>query len=118
MSVTVKDKKEEKKEAQPVAKILTPDERKKLLIEGIKKTAVPAFIGAALALLFVLTADKIAGKPWYLVLLLVVLVSYYIQRFLYPLIDIRVNEFEIKDWLYVEFFTIIYLLVFWTLLLN
>ncbi len=118
MSVTVKDKKEEKKEVQAVAKILTPDERKKLLIEGIKKTAVPAFIGAAFALLFVLTADKIAGKPWYLVLLLVIFVSYYIQRFLYPLIDIRVKDFEIKDWLYVEFLTIIYLLVFWTLLLN
>ncbi len=118
MSVTVKDKKEEKKEAQAVTKILTPDERKRLLVEGIKKTAVPAFIGAAFALLFVLTADKIAGKPWYLVLLLVALVSYYIQRFFYPFIDVRVREFEAKDWLYVEFLTIIYLLVFWTLLLN
>lgn len=118
MSVTVKDKKEEKREAVPVAKILTPDERKRLLIEGIKKTAVPAFIGAAFALLFVQTADKIAGKPWYLVFLLVILVSYYIQRFLYPVINVRVKEFEAKDWLYVEFLTIIYMLVFWTLLLN
>ena len=118
MNVTVKDKKEEKKEAEAVAKILTPDERKRLLIEGIKKTAVPAFIGAGFALLFVLTADKIAGKPWYVVFLLVILVSYYIQRFLYPVINVRVKEFEAKDWLYVEFLTIIYMLVFWTLLLN
>ena len=118
MSVTVKDKKEEKKEAQAVAKILTPDERKRLLIYGIKKTAVPAFIGAGFALLFVQTADKIAGKPWYVVFLLVILVSYYIQRFLYPVINVQVKEFEMKDWLYVEFFTIIYMLVFWTLLLN
>ena len=114
----MKDKKEEKKEAEAVAKILTPDERKRLLIEGIKKTAVPAFIGAAFALLFVQAADKIAGKPWYLVFLLVILVSYYIQRLLYPMIDVRIKEFQAKDWLYVEFLTIIYMLVFWTLLLN
>lgn len=114
----MKDKKEEKKEAEAVAKILTPDERKRLLIDGIKKTAVPAFIGAAFALLFVQTADQIAGKPWYLVFLLVIFVSYYIQRLLYPVINVRVKEFEAKDWLYVEFLTIIYLLVFWTLLLN
>lgn len=118
MNFIVKDKKEEKKEAQAVAKTLTPDERKRVLIEGIKKTAAPAFIGAAFALLFVQTADKIAGKPWYLVFLLVIFVSYYIQRLLYPVINVRVKEFEAKDWLYVEFLTIIYLLVFWTLLLN
>jgi len=111
----VKEKKEEKKEAPAV---ITPDERKRILIEGIKKTVVPAFIGAAFALIFVATSGKIAGKPWFLVLLLVVLVSYYVQRFLYPRLSIRVWEFETKDWLYVEFLTIIYMLVFWTLLLN
>lgn len=114
----MKERKEEKKEKKEVPAVITPDERKRILVEGIKKTAVPAFIGAAFALIFIETAGKIAGKPWYLVLLLVVLVSYYIQRLLYPFISVRVSEFETKDWLYVEFLTIIYMLVFWTLLLN
>src|SRR5574341_875444 len=97
------------KKTEPVAKIMTPEERKRLLIEGIKKTIVPSFIGAAFALLFVITAEKIAGKPWYLVLLLVVFVSYYPQKLLYPLLGVRIKEFEMKDWLYVEFMTIIFL---------
>ena len=120
MNFIVKEKtgKEEKKEDEAPVKSLTPDERKRLLIEGIKKTVVPAFIGAAFALLYFLTAEKIAGKPWYLVILLAVFISYYIQRFLYPYIGVRVKEFEAKDWLYVELLTIVYLWVFWTLLLN
>ena len=114
----VKEKKEEKKEKEPAVKVITPEERKRLLIEGMKKTIVPAFIGAIFAVIFVLTSEKIAGKPWLAVLMFVVLVSYYVQRLLYPSLGIRVKEFEVKDWLYVEFLTIIFLLVTWTLLLN
>ncbi len=112
----VKEKKEEKKEKETA--VITPEERKRLLIEGIKKTTVPAFIGAIFAVIFVLTSEKIAGKPWLAVLMLVVLVSYYVQRLLYPSLGVRVKEFEVKDWLYVEFLTIIFLIVTWTLLLN
>ncbi len=114
----MKEKTEEKKEKEPAVKVITPEERKRLLIEGIKKTIVPAFIGAIFAAVFVLTSEKIAGKPWLAVILLVVLVSYYVQRLLYPSLGVRVKEFETKDWLYVEFLTIIFLLVTWTLLLN
>ena len=114
----VKEKIEEKKEKETPVKVVTPQERKRLLIEGIKKTITPAFIGAIFAVIFVLTSEKIAGKPWLAVLLLVVLVSYYVQRFIYPSLGVRVKEFEVKDWLYVEFLTIIFLLVTWTLLLN
>ena len=116
----MKDKKEkaEKKEAEAIVKEITPDERKRLRIEGIKKTAVPAFIGAVFAWLLLWTEDKIAGKPWYLIILLVVLVSYYIQRLLYPRIGVRVGEFKTSDWVYTWFIAVIYLWVFWTLLLN
>ncbi len=108
----------DKTEKEPVVKTLTPEERKRLLVEGIKKTAVPAFIGAAFAELFILTGDKISGKPWFLVLLVVVLISYEIQRLIYPSLGVRVKEFETKDWLYVEFLTIMFLIVTWALLLN
>lgn len=109
-----KAKKEEKKET----KVLTPEERKRILIEGIKKTMLPAFISAAFALAFFFKFGDAAGVSWFSILLLVVLLSYYIQRAIYPLIGVRVKEFETKDWLYVEFLTIIYLLVIWTLLIN
>ncbi|MFZ3384062.1 MAG: hypothetical protein WA144_09070 [Candidatus Methanoperedens sp.] len=109
---------EKKVKIEPVTKIITPDERKRLLIEGIKKTVAPAFISVFFAVLFVYQFGSATEIKWYSVFLLVLLLSYYIQRLTYPLIGIRVKEFETKDWLYVEFFTIIYFWVFWTLLLN
>lgn len=110
------EKEKEAKKEEP--KIITPDERKRILIEGIKKTVLPAFISAAFALAFFLKFGDAVGVSWFSILLLVVLLSYYIQRAIYPLLGVRVKEFETKDWLYVEFLTIIYLLVIWTLLIN
>ncbi len=109
--------KEKKTETAPV-KSMTPDERKRILTEGIKKTVLPAFISAAFALAFFLKFGDAAEVSSFSILLLVLLLSYYLQRAIYPLIGVRVKEFETKDWLYVEFLIIIYLLVFWTLLLN
>ncbi len=113
-----KIEKEEKKEAEAVVKVLAPDERKRLLIEGIKKTAVPAFIGAFFAVVLFLNFYDAKDKHWLYVFLLVVLVSYYVQRLVYPKLGVNVSEFGTKDWLYVELMTIIFLLVSWTLLLN
>lgn len=108
-------RKSEKKEEEPV---ITPEDRKRMVMDGIKKTVLPAFISAAFALALFTRFQDAEGISSFSILLLVVLVSYYIQRLLYPLIGVRVKEFETKDWLYVEFLTVIYLLVFWTLLLN
>lgn len=109
---------EKKAETVPVIKILTPDERKRVLIEGIKKTVVPAFIGAFFAVVFYFKFGHGQDVLWFSVFLLVLLLSYYIQRLVYPSIGVRVKEFETKDWLYVELFTIVFFWVFWTLLLN
>ena len=113
-----KIEKDTKIEAEPVVKVITPAERKRLLIEGIKKTAVPAFMGAFFAVVLFMNFYDAQDKHWLYVLLLVVLVSYYIQKLVYPLLGVKVSEFETKDWLYVESMTIIFLLVSWTLLLN
>ena len=105
-----------KTETEVISK--TPAERKRLLIEGIKKTIAPAFISVFFALLFFYKFGDASDISWFSVILLVLLVSYYIQKLSYPAIGVRVNEFETKDWLYVEFLIIIYFWVFWTLLLN
>lgn len=109
-------KEKEAKKEEP--KIITPDERKRILIEGIKKTVLPAFLSAAFALMFFLKFGDAKGVSWLSIVLLVLLLSFYIQKLVYPLLNVRVKEFETKDWLYVEFLIIIYFLVFWTLLLN
>lgn len=112
-----KSKKEKKAEAEPV-KSLTSDERKQILVEGIKKTVVPAFIAVIFAIVLFLRFGDAFGLPWFSVLLLVVLISYYIQKLIYPFLGVRVGEFEKKDWFYVEFMVIIFLMVVWTFLLN
>lgn len=108
------------KEIEVIAK--TPAEKKRLLIEGIKKTVTPAFISILFALLFKYkfgdASVEALKTPWYFVFLLVILVSYYIQKLVYPTLGVRVKEFETKDWLYVEFLVVIFFWVFWTLLLN
>lgn len=115
IAVTEKEKKIEK---VPVAKSAKPEEKKQRFIEGIKKTVLPAFISAAFAILFFVKFGDAKDVSWFSVVLLVILLSYYIQRGIYPLIGVRVKEFETKDWLYVEFLVIIYFWVIWILLLN
>ncbi|MCX9085101.1 MAG: hypothetical protein OIN87_09930 [Candidatus Methanoperedens sp.] len=119
--MTEKETKIEKvKEIEVIPK--TPAEKKRSLIEGIKKTVAPAFISAFFALIFKFKFGSASGDtfnlPWFYVFLLVILVSYYIQKLAYPYIGVQVKVFETKDWLYVEFLTVIYFWVFWTLLLN
>ena len=110
-------KKEEKKKG-PDPESMTPEEKKRILIEGIKKTVVPAFIGAFFAVIFTLRFEYARDVSWFSVFLLVILLSYYIQRFGYPSLGVKVSAFETKDWLYVEFMTIIFFMVCWTLILN
>lgn len=105
-----------KKKKQEIT--ISQDERKQILLEGIKKTVLPAFIGTGFAIVLFLKLGDAKGVSWFSVILLVVLISYYIQRALYPLLGVKVKEFGTKDWLYVEFLIIIFLLVIWTLLLN
>ena len=104
------------KEIEVIAK--TPAEKKRLLIEGIKKTVAPAFISVFFAFLFKYKFGDASGISWFSVFLLVILVSFYIQKLIYPTIGVQVKDFETKDWLYVEFLVVIYFWVFWTLLLN
>jgi hypothetical protein len=108
--------KDTKKEIVVIEK--TPHEKKRLLIEGIKKTVAPAFISAFFAIIFTYKFGDASGIAWFSVFLLVILVSYYIQKLAYPTIGVQVKDFETKDWLYVEFLVVIYFWVFWTLLLN
>ena len=106
---------QESKTAPPVEK--TPEEKKKIYIDGIKKRLVPSLI-ATFAGVLRLNLGYGKGLPWLSIMLFVIIFSYYAQRLVYPLIGVDVKEFGIKDWFYVEFITIDLWLVVWTLLIN
>ena len=111
-----KDNVSESKPAAPVEK--TPEEKKKNYKDGIIKTIVPAFIGTAAGFFCFFQLGSGTEFPWLSVMLFVIIFSYYAQRLGYPAIGIDVKEFGNKDWFYVEFITIDFWLVVWTLLLN
>lgn len=96
----------------------TPEEKKKNYIDGIIKTIVPALMGTLAGLFCFYQLKDGTEFPWLSIMLLVIIFSYYGQRIIYPLIKIEVKEFGAKDWLYVEFITVDFWLVVWTLLLN
>lgn len=104
------------KPAAPVEK--TPEEKKKNYKDGIIKTIVPALIGTAAGFFCFFQLGSGTEIPWLSVMLFVIIFSYYAQRLGYPVIGIDVKEFGNKDWFYVEFITIDFWLVVWTLLLN
>ena len=106
----------ESKPSAPVEK--TPEEKKRNYKDGIIKTIVPAFIGTAAGFFCFFQLGSGTEIPWLSVMLFVIIFSYYAQRLGYPAIGIDVKEFGNKDWFYVEFITIDFWLVVWTLLLN
>ena len=100
--------------------------RKKSRAEGIIMTVYPAVLGVisgfvSLQLFGTGVAEEGAvgmTYPWYFVMTLVIAVTFYIQRFTFPLLKINVEEFATKDWFYVEFIAVDLWLVTWTFLLN
>lgn len=102
--------------APPVEK--TPEEKKKTHIDGIKKTVLPALIGTLAGFLSFSYLKDGTDFPWLSIMLFVIIFSYYAQRILYPIIKVDVRELGNKDWFYVEFITVDFWLVVWTLLLN
>ena len=111
-----KQPEEESKPALVIEK--TPEEKKQNHINGIIKTVVPALIGTLAGFFCFFQLKDGTEFPWISIMLLVIISSYYAQRIIYPLIKIDVKEFGAKDWLYVEFITVDFWLVVWTLLLN
>ncbi len=101
----------------PKAKPKSAAERRKDRIDGIKKTVYPAILGVLAG--FVCYYGKADNfLPWHFVLLVVILVTFLIQKYTYFLLRIDAIDFQTKDWFYVEFMAVDLWLVTWTLLLN
>lgn len=102
----------------PKAKQKSAAERRKDRIDGIIKTVFPSFLGVLAGFACFYSTSAISQLPWHFVLLVVILVTYIVQKFAYPFLKIDVVDFQVKDWFYVEFMAIDLWLVTWTLLLN
>jgi hypothetical protein len=102
----------------PKAKPKSEAESRKDRKDGIIKTVYPATLGFLAGFACYFNADAISPLPWHTVIILVILVTYLIQKFTYPFMKIDAAGFHSKDWFYVEFMVIALWLVTWTLLLN
>jgi hypothetical protein len=112
----------------PKAKPKNAAERKKDRIDGIIKTVYPSILGTLAGFACYHIAIGIGDPwslyfmgtelPWYNAMLLVIAVTYFIQKLTYPFLKINAAEFHLKDWLYVEFMVVDLWLVTWTFLLN
>lgn len=106
------------KEKGPEAFEKTPEQRRKDRVEGIIKTAVASILGIVAGVVAFLVLDEGTDNTWYAIIVIIAIVTYYIQRVIYPQIKIDTKEFGIKDWFYVEFLVIDFALVTWVLMLN
>ncbi|OED10838.1 hypothetical protein A9239_06980 [Methanosarcina sp. A14] len=96
----------------------TPEEKQKEHRDGVVKTVVAALLGTIAGILCFHLYGAGEDRIWYAVLTIVIGLTYYIQKFLYPQIKINTKEFKFKDWFYVEFIVVDFFLIVWTLLLN
>jgi hypothetical protein len=105
--------------AAPKPRPKSAAERKKDQIDGITKTVYASVLGVLAGFAcYYAPAATINQLPWHSVLLVVLAVTYFIQKVTYPFLKIDASEFTGKDWFYVEFIAIDLWLVTWTLLLN
>jgi len=105
-------------EKKNLIKEMTPEEKQKEHRNGIIKTIVAAILGiiAGISCFFLYGAGE--DRIWYAVLMIIIGLTYFIQKLIYPQLKIDTKEFKFKDWFYVEFIVIDFFLVVWTLLLN
>ncbi|OPY52348.1 MAG: hypothetical protein A4E48_01168 [Methanosaeta sp. PtaU1.Bin060] len=102
----------------PKARQKSAAERRKDRIDGIIKTVFPSLLGVLAGFACFYSASAVSQLPWHFVFLVVILVTYLIQKLVYPFLNIDVVGFQGKDWFYVEFMAIDLWLVTWTFLLN
>lgn len=97
---------------------MTPEEKQKAHREGIIKTIVSAILGIIAGFIMFNLYGTGEDRIWYVILMIVIGVTYYAQKLIYIPLKIDTKEFKFKDWFYVEFIVIDFFLVTWTLLLN
>lgn len=105
-------------EKKSFIKQMTPEEKQKAHREGIIKTIVSAILGILAGFIMFNQYGTGEDRIWYVIFMIVIGITYYVQKLIYIPLKINTKEFKFKDWFYVEFIVIDFFLVTWTLLLN
>lgn len=105
-------------EKKSFIKQMTPEEKQKAHREGIIKTIVSAILGIIAGFIMFNQYGTGEDRIWYVIFMIVIGITYFVQKLIYIPLKIDTKEFKFKDWFYVEFIVIDFLLVTWTLLLN
>jgi len=104
---------EEKESAEAV---ISPIDRHKRHVDGIKKTLVSSAFGIVSGIICYRFLDPTPPEANFSLLLL--LMAFYIQKPIYLYMGMDANQFTWKDWFYIAFMTLILWFVSWILLLN
>ncbi|WP_052718401.1 hypothetical protein [Methanosarcina sp. MTP4] len=105
-------------EKKSFIKEMSPEEKQKAHRDGIIKTIVAALLGIVAGFIVFYQYGAGEDRIWYALLTIVFVLTYYLQRLIYPQLQIDTKAFKFKDWFYVEFIVLDFFLVTWTLLLN
>jgi hypothetical protein len=105
-------------EKKSFIKEMSPEEKQKAHRDGIIKTIVAAILGIVAGFIVFYQYGAGEDRIWYALLTIVFVLTYYLQRLIYPQLQIDTKAFKFKDWFYVEFIVLDFFLVTWTLLLN
>ena len=105
-------------EKKSFIKEMSPEEKQKAHRDGIIKTIVAAILGIVAGFIVFYQYGAGEDRIWYALLTIVFVLTYYLQRLIYPQLQIDPKTFKFKDWFYVEFIVLDFFLVTWTLLLN
>lgn len=101
----------------------TADEKKRMYKESLIRTAVATIFGivcgiAGYLLLGGATPEE-TRLPWFIVLMLILIFTYYLQRrLIFPMLKIDMKLLDWKSWFGIEFLVLVYCIVTWTILLN
>ena len=105
-------------ELVPNKKELTPEEKKRKYMQGLIKTLIGVVIGSAAGGLCYMMFGAAATTAWFLLLAVVAVFAYYIQRrLIFPALKLALPERGI-EWIGNVLLVLIYCFVVWTMLLN
>ncbi|NLI62295.1 MAG: hypothetical protein GX362_02680 [Methanosarcinaceae archaeon] len=99
----------------------TPDseEQKRIQKESLAKSVIGMIIGLTSGILCYLMLGEGTTVSWILLLLVVSIFAYYMQRrAIFPLLKLDKTPIKTSEWLGNIFLVIIYCVVIWTILLN
>ncbi|MCL2550108.1 MAG: hypothetical protein FWE78_04170 [Methanimicrococcus sp.] len=97
----------------------TPEEKKRMYRESLLRTMVASIFGIICGGICYFTLGSAEDKFWLIILMVIVTLTYYIQRRLvFPALKMNMALLNWKDWFGIQFLVTIFCLVTWTILLN